>query len=445
MRVAEVCCGAGGLSLGLKNAGFRIGRVIDSSPVVLAVYRRNLGTRSRLVKFPDRYRVLNSDLADLLSLAPWIISANVDMIAGGPPCQDFSTVGNRIEGTRADLTLAFAMLIAVVRPRWLFMENVPLAAKSMAWEGARRILKRAGYGLSEQVIDASFYGVPQARRRFIVVGRLDEEDGFLNSAIRAAASKQRMTVRDVLGDDVGVHPGRDYPASARVFFMRPYAGGRGVRSIDEPSLTVIRTSGNNATSSYRAHRKDIAPARDVKPLTLEQLALVQGFPSWWDWTDVKTLRDKAQMIANAAPPPLAESVGKVILARDRGESIPELESGFATWLKKKKGLSGGTLRNRLSQVNRARRLLVGRILADHDVEAILLQRTKEFVTLGPSTRSDLLAALRLHAEWREARKLVPVPEESDPGWHPLEDVVTEEDRHPSRLRIGKNRGFSDVS
>lgn len=94
MRVAEVCCGAGGLSLGLKNAGFKIKRVIDSSQETLDVYLRNLGTRASFVRAPDRYRVLKGDLADLLSLAPWIISANVDMLAGGPPCQDFSPVGN---------------------------------------------------------------------------------------------------------------------------------------------------------------------------------------------------------------------------------------------------------------------------------------------------------------------------------------------------------------
>lgn len=437
MRVAEICSGAGGLSLGLKNAGFRIKRVVDLSPEALAVYRRNLGTQSRLARAPDRFRVLKGDLSDLLSLAPWIISANVDMIAGGPPCQDFTPVGNRLEGDRAKLSLAFAMLIAIVRPRWMLMENVPDAAESMAWENARLVLKRAGYGLCERELDASLYGVPQARRRFIVVGRLDEEDGFLDSAIEAAKTKLPTTVRDVLGDDVGVHPGGSHPPSTRVFFIRPFTGGRGVRSIDEPCLTVIRSSGDKAGPKYQAHEGDLAPAHVVPPLTLEQLSLVQGFPSWWDWTAARTLGDRRLMIANAVPPPLAEAVGRVILARDRGESIPALEPEFSVWLRNEKGLSGGTLRNRRSQVNRARKLLSGRILADSDMEVVLLQRTKEFMTLAPSTRSDLLAALRLHAEWRESRKPVPAPQESAPGWDPLDDVVTEEERRPPKSLLRK--------
>lgn len=446
VRVAEVCCGAGGLSLGLKNAGFTIKRVIDSSQETLAVYLRNLGTRSRLVRAPDRYRVMNGDLADLLSLAPWIISANVDMLAGGPPCQDFSSAGNRIEGTRADLTLAYAMLIAIVRPRWLLMENVPDAAKSMAWEGARRVLKRTGYGLDERELNVSLFGVPQARHRFIVVGRLDEEDGFLGSAIEAATANRPTTVRDVLGDDVGVHPGGSHPPATRVFFMRPYTGGRGVRSIDEPSPTVIRTSGERAGPAYRAHPGDLAPAQHVKPLTMAQLSLIQGFPSAWDWTAAKTLRARAQMIANAVPPPFAEAIGNVILARDRGESIPKLEPGFSAWLKDEKGLSGGTLRNRRSQVNRARKLLLGRMLADPDLEAMLLQRTKNFMTLAPTTRSDLLAALRLHAEWREAQKTAPTPQEVDPGWDPFADEERNEDGDISRrLRIGRNREAPEMS
>ncbi len=430
MRVAEICCGAGGLSLGLRRAGMDVVAAYDNWPEALAVYRDNFPRQEMLLRPPPGIRghhAKSSDLEDLLNFVPKLMRQRLDMIAGGPPCQDFSRAGPQKEGKRAGMTLAFAMLIAVVRPEWLLFENVEDAEDTTTWRRAKSVFRRAGYGLSEMFLDASQHGAGQARTRFIVVGRIGEIDGFLNATLEKPKKAPRTSVRDILGDDVGVYPGGGHPERTRAYFMRPFKGGQGVRSIDEPCLTIISSAGDRAYGGYERHKKDLAAAADVPPLTWQQLAQLQGFPATWNWDGARTLGQKKQMVANAVPVPLAEAVGRAIIARHTGENIPKLEADFVEWLSVTKGYAGATLRNRCSQLNRARRLLKGRVLVDVDMERITLGRTKEFVMLNPTVRSDMLGALGLHAEWRAS--LRPPSVEID-----IDDAADGKDQPPSALR-----------
>lgn len=387
------------MSLGLKKAGFRVGLAIDFWDEALKIYRRNIKSPSLLAR-PGKHAV-QGDLADMLSVVPEALNKSYDIVVGSPPCQDFSSAGSRIEGSRADVTLAFAIFVAALRPRWMLMENVPQAKSSRAYARARKILKKAGYGLTEQVVDASLYGVAQARRRFIVIGKLDEADGFLGSALVEARSDTPMSVRDLLGDDVGVHPGDPkYPPETRAYYMRPFKEEPGVRSIDAPCPTIISTSHEKASSRYIKHEKDMAKGQAVPSLNLDQLSLIQGFPKTWDWGGL-TQKDKAQMIANAVPVELAHALGRLIKERDAGKSIPAIETEFVTWLTKAKKLTRQPLRNRKTYLNRGRRLLGGRMLADIDLELALLEKSPEFAGLSPSVKSDIRQSLRLHREWRD--------------------------------------------
>lgn len=79
------------------------------------------------------------------------------MIIGGPPCQDFSSAGKRDETLgRADLTISFANIVSEAKPEWFVMENVERITKSGILKEALQIFKKAGYGISYQVLDASF-------------------------------------------------------------------------------------------------------------------------------------------------------------------------------------------------------------------------------------------------------------------------------------------------
>lgn len=446
MRAVELFAGAGGMSLGLMRAGIEVVQAYDSWDAAVETYRMNLG--------PHCWQ---HDLKDVFGVGQMLVSLAPDIIVGGPPCQDFSVAGERIEGERAGLTRAFAMLVIVAKPRWFVMENVPQADKSAAWKDAREMLVAAGYGLTESKLNASYYGVPQARKRLFVIGRLGEADGFLESALAAARSAEPTTVRDMLGDALGDAffaaprmPGKrglwsaDEPAptmrsSSRrpmpesyeltpadaellatgAFFTRPFYDGRGVRTLDEPAPSVIRTTREKPRPKYLAspHPSDPVPATEAFVLTQEHVSRIQGFPTGWDWSaESADSRDVDQMIANAVPSPLAEAIGRVILARDAGESIPQIPGRFSQWLRRSKGFSKSTMYNAKSRVNRARRLLNGRTFGNGWAEMEALEAVEEFKGLPTGTQSDLRKALRLYREWlvspKRAKRVKAVEEEA---------------------------------
>ncbi|TCV76015.1 site-specific DNA-cytosine methylase [Neorhizobium sp. S3-V5DH] len=434
MQAVELFCGAGGMSRGLIDAGIEVIRAYDAWPVAVENYRHNIGPHAEV-----------ADLKNLLSIIPEIVRLAPDMICGGPPCQDYSLAGRRQEGENASMTVAFAIIATAVRPEWIVMENVIQASKSQAWAEARAMLKRAGYGLSESRTNASLYGVPQSRRRFIVTARLGERDGFLQSAVADAASARPMTLRDMFGPliksplyfpatsaarrslyspdesaptirerSIGPVPATWHPHAADIaliengyVYSRPVRGGRGVRTIDEPFPTVTRTSWERPAPKYlgNPHPDDPAPAELTATLTREQASRIQGFPEDWQWI-ARTQRDILQMIANAVPAPLAKAIGEIILARQAGQTVPAIEGRFLDWLEHN-GQRRTIARNIKASAMRARRLLGGRTYADSARELAGLDAVAGFASLPKNTRSDLRRALVLLAEFESSKKSRP--------------------------------------
>ena len=361
--------------------GLKSSKRMNTWKPAVDVYRHNVGPH-----------VWQADLKNIFEIGPMVAALAPDMICGGPPCQDFSTGGDRIEGERAAMTRAFAMLVCIARPTWFLMENVGPAAKSRAWTEAREMLVRAGYGLTESKLDASFYGVPQARKRLFVIGRLGEQNGFLELALVAARSERQA----VIGDFLDVPEGYVY--------SRPFRAGRGVRSLDEPFPIITRTAWEPPRPRYlnNPNPKDPIPADAAHVMTVDQLALLQGFPTDWKWV-AGSRQDVRQMIANAVPSQLAEAIGRVILAREIGESIPEIKGRFGQWLRRR-GFSKASVRNAKTRLNRARRLLGGRTFADAALEIAALESVDAFIGLPMATKSDLRKSLRLYREWQSMPK-----------------------------------------
>lgn len=434
MQAVELFCGAGGMSRGLIDAGIEVIRAYDAWPVAVENYRHNIGPHAEV-----------ADLKNLLSIIPEIVRLAPDMICGGPPCQDYSLAGRRQEGENASMTVAFAIIATAVRPEWIVMENVIQASKSQAWAEARAMLKRAGYGLSESRTNASLYGVPQSRRRFIVTARLGERDGFLQSAVADAASARPMTLRDMFGPliksplyfpatsaarrslyspdesaptirerSIRPVPATWHPHAADIaliengyVYSRPVRGGRGVRTIDEPFPTVTRTSWERPAPKYlgNPHPDDPAPAELTATLTREQASRIQGFPEDWQWI-ARTQRDILQMIANAVPAPLAKAIGEIILARQAGQTVPAIEGRFLDWLEHN-GQRRTIARNIKASAMRARRILGGRTYADSARELADLDAVAGFASLPKNTRSDLRRALVLLAQFESSKKSPP--------------------------------------
>ena len=123
-----------------------------------------------------------------------------EVIIGGPPCQDFSHAGKRVEASRASLTESYAQIIDRIRPKYFVMENVDRAEKSNAFEKARNIFKEAGYGLTQVILDASKCGVPQKRKRFFCIGALGKADNFMQDILKNGVDEKSTTLRDYFGE-----------------------------------------------------------------------------------------------------------------------------------------------------------------------------------------------------------------------------------------------------
>ncbi|HLO89015.1 MAG TPA: DNA cytosine methyltransferase [Nostocaceae cyanobacterium] len=293
LKVIDLFAGCGGLSLGFQNAGFQIVAAYDNWHHAINIYKRNFQNDI----FNLDLSKLNNDFTVFQKLCP-------NVIIGSPPCQDFSSAGKRYEDSeRNDLSIVFAQIVAEVKPLFFVMENVDRFKNSKQSNIIRHILKSVGYGLTEKVIDASLCGVPQKRKRFFLIGHLLGEDNFLNVFIEKNLSLKSMTVRDYLGDQLGIEYYYRHP--------RSYAR-RAIFSIDEPSPT-IRGVNRPIPKTYQKHPADpVAVSENVRPLTTLERSYIQTFPETFIFEGTKT--DLEQMIGNAVPVNLAQFVAKCLMS-----------------------------------------------------------------------------------------------------------------------------------
>lgn len=290
MNVVDLFAGCGGLSLGFQKQGFNIVAAYEWWDAAVNCYRANF-----------THPVFQVDLSDISASVKQIQPFHPDIIIGGPPCQDFSHAGKRIEAGRAILTDAYAEIVAIIKPFCFIMENVDRAKNSKAYSDARKTFKAAGYGLTEIVLDASLCGTPQKRKRFICFGMQGKQDGFASKAFLEGQSKNPMTLRDYFGNALGFEYYYRHP--------RNY-NRRAIFSIDEPAPTM-RGVNRPVPKGYPGHPNDAcAVSEDLHALTTSERALIQTFPPDFKWIGSKT--EIEQMIGNAVPINLAQYVAKVV-------------------------------------------------------------------------------------------------------------------------------------
>ncbi|MBL3539237.1 DNA cytosine methyltransferase [Aminivibrio sp.] len=298
MKTVDLFCGCGGMSLGFMNAGFDIIAAFDNWKPAINIYSDNF-------KHPVYDYDLNSE-----SVIDRIKMFNPDLIIGGPPCQDFSIAASRNMGERANLTIRFAKIVKEIRPTWFVMENVYNIERMPILPKAQIIFKEAGYGLTIRVLNASHCGVPQARRRFFMIGLLGAKDDFLGVMLDTAQSKNPMTVRDYLGDML----------QTDFYYMHPRSyNRRAVFSVNEPSAT-IRGVNRPIPQNYKKHHGDKADVGDggVRELTTKERSYIQTFPEKFILKGKKT--DVEQAIGNAVPVKLAEFVARQIVEYSQRKS-----------------------------------------------------------------------------------------------------------------------------
>jgi DNA (cytosine-5)-methyltransferase 1 len=290
MKTVDLFAGCGGLSLGFQNAGFDVVAAFDNWIPAIEVYQANF-----------KHPIFNQDLSNK-EFYETIAGFSPEMIVGGAPCQDFSIAGKRNESLgRADLTYSFANIILFVKPKWFVMENVDRIQKSQTLSKIINLLKTSRYGLTSVVLDASYCGVPQVRKRYFLIGELNGKDNSLEYYLNKNLFKKPMTVFDYLGNDLNLEYYYRHPRSYK---------RRGIFSIYEPSPT-IRGVNRPIPKTYQKHQGDACDIdNDLRPLTTIERSYLQTFPKTFQFKGSKS--NLEQMIGNAVPVKLAEYVARCI-------------------------------------------------------------------------------------------------------------------------------------
>ena len=291
MKTVDLFAGCGGLSLGFQKENFEIQAAFDNWPPAINIYQDNFD-----------HKVYNMDLSNTDEVLKIISSLSPEIIIGGPPCQDFSSAGKRDETLgRADLTISFAEIITSIKPKWFVMENVARITKSNILTTTIDMFKAHNYGLTQETLDASLCGVPQKRKRFFLIGRLNGADNELAYYLDKNLAKTPMTLYDYFGSTLGVEHYYRHPRS----YQR-----RGIFSIYEPSPT-IRGVNRPMPQNYNKHSGDTcAPSSNVQALTTRERAAIQTFPENFILRGTKTNLEQA--IGNAVPVELSRFVAKAI-------------------------------------------------------------------------------------------------------------------------------------
>ena len=345
--VADLFCGAGGLSLGFTRAGFDLSHSIDHDAPAVTTYGNNIDRRVQLREITEDIELDSPDL-----------------IIGGPPCQGFSSAGMRRRGDeRNTLVSCFASVVARHRPLAFLFENVE--GFLTAEDGSCVLdllgpLVEVGYQIHLRKVNAANYGVPEHRKRVIGIGGLGWEPTFpepTHSAHGAPGARlagtwlpSTPTLEDALSGLPG--PSTNGIASPTGHFYRPLTGmdlerakalkpGQTMRDLPKSLWhdSYLRRANRRVMDGTPTERRGGAPAgirrlsmdepckaitsgsltefihpTEDRNLTLRECARVQTFPD--DFNFMGNLNEQIRLIGNAVPPLLA-----TVFARQLAEDI----------------------------------------------------------------------------------------------------------------------------
>lgn len=329
IKSIELFAGAGGLALGLEQAGFEH----------IGLIEWDKAASETLMKNRPQWNVLNEDVAKVaerdLEAEFGINKYELDLLSGGAPCQSFSYAGKRLglDDVRGTMFYHYATFLHKLQPKMFLFENVRgllTHDKGRTYETILGIFEDEGYITTHQILNAWDYGVPQKRERLITIGiRYDLIDK--TSFEFPKPHKYKPILRDIKLD---VEPSADECArysenKAKVFSLVPaggywrdidpaiakeymktcwfMGGGRtGILrriSLDEPCLTVLTNPGMKQTD--RCH------PLEVRPFSYRENARIQTFPD--DWEFCGRLSERYKQVGNAVPVNLAKDIGIAIL------------------------------------------------------------------------------------------------------------------------------------
>lgn len=321
----DLFCGAGGLSLGLEAAGLNCVAAVEMN-------------KDACETFAQRHR--NATLYDVpIQKVDFSIYAGIPLLVGGPPCQPFSAGGKGLaSGDTRDMIPQFVRAVREARPEIFMMENVPgLAGPTHRAYLEQSLIKlsKLGYSLTAEVLNAAEYGVPQKRRRLIVVGvRTGRPVFVMPSPTHGPKGRKAFMSAGAALSSVGTST---FVNESKVTFAKrpdlrpsPYDGhlfNGGGRAIDlsAPSHTILASAGGNKThfldlnDEVPAYHKYLMKGGQPKVgsllggrrLSVEESAALQTFPKGMTFAGSRS--SQYTQIGNAVPPGLGMVLGKALL------------------------------------------------------------------------------------------------------------------------------------
>ncbi len=364
----DLFSGAGGLSLGLERAGYR---------VVLSADHDSAAVQTHLANFPGA--ALNLDLStpnEIDGLIELLGDLELDLVAGGPPCQPFSRAGrSKIRDLverghrdpldpRRELWQAMLRVIEATKPKAVLMENVPDMALGDDMRTVRHIareLEKWGYDTDMRIVDAWRYGVPQHRQRLIFVAVREGFFEWPKDTGEAIPLKDVLSDLPRLGNKTGARELRyrgaktDFQREAREAVAPEDASRvydhitRPVREDDRRAFALLKPGArySELPEELKRYRDDIFDdkynrlpwgglsrsitahlakdgywyihPREHRTITVREAARIQTFPDHFRFSGSRS--DAFRLIGNAVPPKLGEVMGRELLAAvERGAS-----------------------------------------------------------------------------------------------------------------------------
>jgi DNA (cytosine-5)-methyltransferase 1 len=320
LTAIDLYCGAGGLTEGLKQAGFSVIGAVDIAPLAIEAFESN--HPETVVWRRDVRGLAPDELMDQLKISP----GDLDLLAGCPPCQGFSSMrthrqGTHVEDRRNALVAQFARFAEALKPRALMMENVPALREDRRLKLMLARLRKQGYELNYDVLDAANYGVPQRRRRFVLIALRGGTVAF------APPDRATATVRDALknlpkagksADPLHDHGEQRSEPIRKLIQEIPKDGGSRHDLGEEKQLPCHRRLSGWYDVYGRMSWEKLAPTitggcinpskgrflhpTENRAITLREAALLQSFPPDYKFPLSRGKYRAADLIGNALPP-----------------------------------------------------------------------------------------------------------------------------------------------
>lgn len=319
--------------MGLKRAGFDVSAAVEIHPKRAATYACNHPATQLIIA--DVRTISGDELLEQIHRK----RGEVDLVAGCPPCQGFSRIRRKnskraVADKRNQLVLEFGRLVREIRPKAFMMENVPGLERDGRFRQVLRSLRGAGYKIDWSVVDLADYGVPQRRRRLVMVGirggtrpLLADLDVATERTVRTAIERLPHIPR-ALRPLHYYRPTRSATVKMRIQSIPTDGGSR--RSFSK-TLTLECHKNNNGFKDVYGRMAWDKPAPTItggcinpskgrflhpqkaRAITVLEAARLQGFPIWYRFDPTSGRHPLAEMIGEAFPPRFAAIAGRYLI------------------------------------------------------------------------------------------------------------------------------------